>query len=251
LRAYTCPVYLLKGVHIHNPVLLLPLRPGVRAAGAHFDPGQMFSTAHADAINVLQLLMRALTQLQRAAQHEEITAALQVSMPAQPGLPPACSNVEQHGAIVKSARRSSRCTACEWLLSCRRGVMQWRVYVPPALPYFCAPPAAFVALQYESSNGNSSSSIAGPEPPLLWVAEELVAPLGRQLLEVFGPNVQGSPGDINSPALVLAVVHRLAQDNAPRVDFLQVGRLETVHCSGSSLVWSPRGTQWDPLSGAG
>lgn len=97
----------------------------------------------------------------------------------------------------------------------------------------CVPPAhtcagqiccCCVALQYESSNGSSSaSSIAGPEPPLLWMAEELVAPLGRQLLEVFGPNVQGSPGDVNSPALVLAVVHRLAQDNAPRIDFLQVG----------------------------
>jgi hypothetical protein len=38
----------------------------------------MFSTAHADAINTLQLLMKALTQLQRAAQNEGITAALQV-----------------------------------------------------------------------------------------------------------------------------------------------------------------------------
>lgn len=39
---------------------------------------QMFSTAHADATNTLQLLMKALTQLQRAAQSEAITAALQV-----------------------------------------------------------------------------------------------------------------------------------------------------------------------------
>lgn len=96
--------------------------------------------------------------------------------------------------------------------------------VPPA--HVCAGPICCGSLlQYESSNGGSSaSSIAGPEPPLLWMAEELVAPLGRQLLAVFGPNVQGSPGDVNSPALVLAVVHRLAQDNAPRIDFLQVGK---------------------------
>jgi hypothetical protein len=42
------------------------------------DPGQMFSTAHAGAINVLQLLMKALTQLQLASQRDAITAALQV-----------------------------------------------------------------------------------------------------------------------------------------------------------------------------
>lgn len=42
---------------------------------------QLFSTAHANAINALQLLMKALTQLQRAAQHEEITAALEVRLP--------------------------------------------------------------------------------------------------------------------------------------------------------------------------
>lgn len=38
----------------------------------------MFSTAHAGAINVLQLLMKALTQLQLASQRDAITAALQV-----------------------------------------------------------------------------------------------------------------------------------------------------------------------------
>lgn len=48
------------------------------SAGEHFDPAQMFSTAHAESINTLQLLMKALTQLQRAAQSEGITAALQV-----------------------------------------------------------------------------------------------------------------------------------------------------------------------------
>lgn len=87
-----------------------------------------------------------------------------------------------------------------------------------------------VCPQYESSsNAGSSSSIAGPQPPLLWMAQELAAPFQQQLLEVFGPNTQGSPGDINNPALVLAVVHKLAKENAARVDFLQVGRHTPTH----------------------
>lgn len=40
----------------------------------------MFSTAHADAINNLQHLMKALTRLQMATQNEAITAALQVKI---------------------------------------------------------------------------------------------------------------------------------------------------------------------------
>jgi hypothetical protein len=91
----------------------------------------------------------------------------------------------------------------------------------------------FIILQFGSSNGSSASSIAGPEPPLLWIAEELAAPIARQLLDMFGPSAQGSPGDINSPALVLAVVHRLAQDNAPSIDFLQVGWRLVLVQSGS------------------
>jgi len=43
-----------------------------------FNPAQMFSTAHADAINTLQHLSKALTRLQMAAQKAAITAALQV-----------------------------------------------------------------------------------------------------------------------------------------------------------------------------
>jgi hypothetical protein len=49
------------------------------AGDKSFDPSQLFSTAHAEEINTLQHLMKALTQLQRAAQQEDITAALQVS----------------------------------------------------------------------------------------------------------------------------------------------------------------------------
>lgn len=73
------------------------------------------------------------------------------------------------------------------------------------------------------------------------MAEELAAPLSQQLLEMFGPNVQGSPGDINRPELVLAVVHRLAQDNAPRIDFLQVG--EAAQLAGCAVV---QVQQWFP-----
>jgi hypothetical protein len=91
--------------------------------------------------------------------------------------------------------------------------------------------------QYESSSSSagSSSSRAGPQPPLLWMAQELAAPFQQQLLEVFGPNSQGSPGDINNPALVLAVVHKLAKDNAARVDFLQVGSIGCL-CSGGTRL---------------
>lgn len=45
-----------------------------------FNPAQMFSTAHADAINTLQHLSKALTRLQMAAQMAAITAALQVRL---------------------------------------------------------------------------------------------------------------------------------------------------------------------------
>ena len=108
-----------------------------------------------------------------------------------------------------------------------------RVLSTPVSPTICGQPhhvVLSVAVQCASSDSNSISSIAGPEPPLLWMAQELAAPLTQQLLKVFGPSLQGSPGDINSPALVLAVVHRVAQDNAPRVDFLQVG-----FCSRNSV----------------
>lgn len=61
-----------------------------------------------------------------------------------------------------------------------------------------------------------------PAPPLLWLAEELAAPLSQQLFEVFGPSAPGGPGDLKHPELVLSVVLRRAQENAPRIDFLQV-----------------------------
>jgi hypothetical protein len=68
------------------------------------------------------------------------------------------------------------------------------------------------------------------------MAEELAAPFQQQLLEMFGPNTQGSPGDINNPALVLAVVHKLAKENAVRVDFLQVGNTVEFAYLGA---WDP------------
>lgn len=68
---------------LHNVLVLAALLPQyicclLHTGGEHVDPGQMFSTAHAGAINVLQLLMKALTQLQWASQRDAITAALQV-----------------------------------------------------------------------------------------------------------------------------------------------------------------------------
>jgi hypothetical protein len=54
------------------------------------------------------------------------------------------------------------------------------------------------------------------------MAEELAAPLTSQVLELFGPSSPGSPGALDNPDLLLGTVHRLAQENGRRVDFLQV-----------------------------
>lgn len=42
-------------------------------------------------------------------------------------------------------------------------------------------------------------------------------------MHTFAGSAPGSPGDLATPELLLGVVHRLALDNVPRVDFLQVG----------------------------
>ena len=57
---------------------------------------------------------------------------------------------------------------------------------------------------------------------MLWVAQELTAPLCRKLIEMFGDSAPGSPGALRNPEIMLSVVHLLAVNNCPRIDFLQV-----------------------------
>eukprot|EP00775_Hariotina_reticulata_P007466 gene7466-7676_t len=74
-----------------------------------------------------------------------------------------------------------------------------------------------MVMQSAAVNG----SLTFPDAPLLWMAEELAAPLTSQILELFGPSNPGSPGALDNPDLVLGTVHRLAQENGRRIDFLQ------------------------------
>jgi hypothetical protein len=56
--------------------------------------------------------------------------------------------------------------------------------------------------------------------PVLWIAEELAAPLSAKLLHYFG---NGQPaGQLDKPEWLLNTVFRLCKENAPHVEFLQV-----------------------------
>jgi hypothetical protein len=86
----------------------------MQADGAAFDPSQLFSPAHADAINTLQHLMKALTRLQLAAQHDAIAAALQVRVHpgADRGAPARCAGVDGTRRAMHAADAACCCSRC-------------------------------------------------------------------------------------------------------------------------------------------
>jgi hypothetical protein len=95
--------------------------------------------------------------------------------------------------------------------------------------------------------GGAAAAAAAADPPLLWIAQELVSPLQLQLFELFGP--ASGPGGLEAPELVLGTVHRLALENVPRVDFLQVGVsvcvLATERLDASAWWWLAVVVVWD------
>jgi len=78
--------------------------------------------------------------------------------------------------------------------------------------------AAFDALERP---GQPLAAMAGDGAPLLWVAQQLAAPLERELRRHFGNGA--AAGRLDRPEWMLRTVLRLTQELGPQLDFLQVG----------------------------
>ncbi len=78
--------------------------------------------------------------------------------------------------------------------------------------------AAFDAL--EKQPGQPLAAMAGDSAPLLWAAQQLGAPVARELKRHFGNSA--AAGRLDRPDWLLATVLRLARDLGPQLDFLQV-----------------------------
>lgn len=88
------------------------------------------------------------------------------------------------------------------------------------LSSFCCCCCAVAVRPQPGSTMASPSAISNE--PILWIAQELAAPIASQLYEMFGPSGEGSPGALSMPELMMGTVHRVALDNLRRIDFLQV-----------------------------